>query len=555
MFRTLAAAALLVTTTALSATSAGAAEKPETTPAQRVNALVSPSIVYLETVWTARIGNEDDNTWVNPKGKPFTLVSRCTGFVLTGDGYLGTAAHCITPKDDAVGINMREAMINEGVAYAKSTWCSTCATSDLKSYADRYFSLYPVTSDGNRKDRIRYPTRTVKASWGANVSGIETDEARPAKVMASQTFNNGDTALLKVNEDGMNALPVPRNGEDVATGLDISAVGYPAAVDEAVDADYTPSIKNGTVSSVKEHGGGLTDVYELDADVYPGMSGGPTVTDAGEVIGVNSFGPGSERRIAFAQPIENLQELTRGEGVALKLDPITKKYRAGIEAYFEGDKKTAVNNLQDVVDEQPANGIAKEYLEKAKDLPNPPPPEDKGISTTLLLILGGGLLLLALLGGLAFMLLRRRSGPDPMPQGPAFAPPPGGETGAPPAGGYPQPQTQPMAPVETKVPSPRTPDEAGAPTGHVPTEPTEVRSPAPAGFAPTSNAQGGPNAPRSTLSPASQPGVTTSASPTMGPAVTSVNQPAVAGEHHFCTECGAKVPPGGKFCGECGHPV
>jgi ribosomal protein L40E len=31
--------------------------------------------------------------------------------------------------------------------------------------------------------------------------------------------------------------------------------------------------------------------------------------------------------------------------------------------------------------------------------------------------------------------------------------------------------------------------------------------------------------------------------------------PVTAGEHHFCTQCGAKVPPGGKFCGECGHQV
>ena len=315
------------------------------------------------------------------------------------------------------------------------------------------------------------------------------------------------------------------------------------------DPDYTPSIKTGQVSALKTRGGGLTEVYEVDAAVSGGMSGGPTVTMDGEVAGVNSFSPtGESQAFNFVQPISHLQELIKSEGVETKLSETTEQYRAGLTAFFDGDKATAVKNLSAVVEDQPANGFASEYLKKAKDLPNPPPP-DEGVSSTLLLIIGGGLLLLALLGGLAFMLLRRRSGPGSVPQAPAYAPAPGGQTAGTPVGppadpAY--PQTQPVA----KVPSPRTPDEAGAPSGPAPAEPTEVRSSTPAGFAPTSNGdRAGSISP--TRSSTSQPGVSTSPSP----GITSVSQPATAGEHHFCTNCGSQVTPGGKFCGECGHPV
>jgi S1-C subfamily serine protease len=538
VFRTLAAAALLVTSTALASSSAYAADKPETTPAQRVNALVAPSIVYIQTTWKARIGDESDNTWVGggTNGKVFTLTSGCTGFALTEDGYIGTAAHCLLPKIPELGYDLREDMINEGVAHVKQTWGKEYSIPVIKSHADAYFNLYPLTGDGEKKTRIRYPNRSITVSWGANVSGIKTDEARPAKVAGTQTFTNGDTAIIKVNEDNLNALPVPSDDVDVQTGMDVATVGYPAAVDATVDADYTPSVKTGTISALKESGGGLTDVYEVDADVFPGMSGGPAVTQDGKVIGVNSFGSGEERRISFIQPIEHVKELTNGAGIDLKLGPTTQKYRTGLDAYFDGDKTVAVKNLQAVVDEQPANGLAKEYLEKAKDLPNPPPPEE-GVSTTVLLI-GGALLLLALLGGVAFLLLRRRSGPSTTPPAATYAPMPGGEAGAPTEGGYPQPVT--------KVPAPRSADEAGAPSGPAPRERTEVRSSTPAGFAPASSGAAGQTAPRPSTG---QPGVSAS------PGITSVGETAALGEHHFCTQCGSKVTAGAKFCGECGHPV
>ena len=103
------------------------------------------------------------------------------------------------------------------------------------------------------------------------------------------TFDAGDVGLLKVEADGLNALPLAT--EKAETGMDIASIGYPGKVDAAVDDDYTPSVKTGAVSSFKTVGGGTTSVYEIDAAVAPGMSGGPTTDLEGQVIGVNSFRP------------------------------------------------------------------------------------------------------------------------------------------------------------------------------------------------------------------------------------------------------------------------
>ena len=418
----------------------------------------------------------------------------------------------------------------------------------MTAYANKYWNLYAT----QQEERIRMPQRTVKVSWGASVSGIKSEDSRPARVIANQSFNNGDTSLLKVNTTNLNALPL-YEGENLETGTEIASIGYPASVDRVADPDYTPSIKTGQISAMKTRGGGLTEVYEVDAAVSGGMSGGPTVTMDGEVAGVNSFSPmGESQAFNFVQPVSHLQELIKSEGVDTKLSETTKQYRAGLTAFFDGEKATAVKNLTAVVEDQPANGFASEYLKKAKDLPNPPPPEDEGVSTTLLLIIGGGLLLLALLGGLAFMLLRRRSGPGPAPQAPAYAPTPGGQAGRARAR-----WADGRCAHGSRISAARDQgaDAAYAGRGRCTHRTCPCRADRgqvrhAGGLRAHLERRGRPDCAEASAMPStSQPGVSAS------PGITSVSETAGAGEHHFCTQCGSKVTPGGKFCGECGHPV
>ena len=255
------------------------------TPAQRLSAFVEPSIVYVQTTWKARVADDSElNQWV--RNEPFTITANCTGFAVTSDGYIGSAAHCVVPKDDAADINMRESILQAGVDYAlaNNSYGPSVGRDLMTAYANKYWNIYAT----QKEQRIRMPERTVKVSWGASVSGIKSEDSRPARVIANQSFNDGDTSLLKVNTTNLNAMPL-YEGENLETGTEIASIGYPASVDRVADPDYTPSIKTGQVSAMKTRGGGLTDVYEVDAAVSPGMSGGPTATMDGEVAGVNSF--------------------------------------------------------------------------------------------------------------------------------------------------------------------------------------------------------------------------------------------------------------------------
>lgn len=361
----LTAFALLMTPLAV----AGAvAADEELTDTQKLSPYVSPSMVYIWTTWSGKI--YDKNYGVYIRDEPFSATGGCSGFVLTEDGYIGTAAHCVETTQDvknSILINGLDWILdNLADTYGVDFWANE---DEMYDYVARYWAI-----DG---EKVGKPDRSVDVGWGADVSGIDAQEHRPARIIASQKFTTGDTALLKVEASGLNAIPLAE-GEELETGTEIASVGYPASVEAVTDPDYTPSIKTGTVSSKKTVDNGLLSVYEIDAAVSPGMSGGPTVNLDGEVVGINSFGITDEpQAFNFVQPVSHLIELLNGAGVTAELSETTQQYRAGLDAYFAGDKEAAVTNLQAVVDAQPANGYARDYLIKAKDLPDPEPEKTK----------------------------------------------------------------------------------------------------------------------------------------------------------------------------------
>jgi hypothetical protein len=255
------------------------------------------------------------------------------------------------------------------------------------------------------------------------------EEDKIARLVASQTMETGDAALIKVDETGLNALPLLPEGQAVDPLTQVAAVGYGASVKKVTDADYTPSIKTGTISAIKTRGGGLISVYEVSADVFGGMSGGPTVTYDGVVVGTNSFGIpveiieelGDDNGAEFIGQSARMRELMGSEGVVNELSSTTMDYRAGIDAYFAGNKSEAVRLLTAVTTVQPQHELAREYLERALQLPDPPAPlpvesipatpvaDESGLGLWVWVTVGLGVL--ALIGLALTLLWRRKSTP------------------------------------------------------------------------------------------------------------------------------------------------
>ena len=132
-----------------------------------------------------------------------------------------------------------------------------------------------ILGDDNQVHRNQ-AERKVGVSWGASVSGVKVQKQKPARVLGFQDFDEGDGALLKVDETDLNAIELAdTSGVEINQG--VVAIGYPAIIDSFTDPDLTPTFDSGNVSSIKTVADGLLSVFQLSAELSGGMSGGPTV--------------------------------------------------------------------------------------------------------------------------------------------------------------------------------------------------------------------------------------------------------------------------------------
>ncbi|WP_148573393.1 trypsin-like peptidase domain-containing protein [Nocardioides caldifontis] len=496
-----------------------ASDPDEIKPLQRVSAYVEPSVAYIGIEWSGYVFDRYNKQYLN-NGNPFTFSMQCTGYVVNPDGYIATAGHCVDPKE-----------VEATFFQAAAEWAIENNFYDGFWTAEELPELnnYQVRNSQERNG----PDRTVTAAWGVSAGGVQTGKALPARVVKMQPFGQGDGAILKVEADNLNALPL--SDEDLGVGSEIVALGYPASVDLVTDQTFSPSYKEGAISSEKTVSNGLLKVYEVSAAVSGGMSGGPTVNLEGEVVGFNSFKVNSAvetQQFNFIRPVDTVRELMADTGADNTLSEDTQNYRDGLDAFFDGDKTEAVEKLEAVVDSQPTFELASEYLAKAKDLPDPVDEgsgDDEGGNMGLILGIVGGVVVLALLlGGVLLAMSRRKKGGSPAPAG-QYAP-------VPPAGG--------PAPTAPYVQGPPAPAPTPLPSGNVPPAPVAPPVPstpaAPTGFVAPPPAPQAAAAPEAVVRPEDE-------APTQ-----TVTSPVVQDTTLFCSNCGTKGEPNQRFCKHCG---
>ena len=147
---------------------------------------------------------------------------------------------------------------------------------------------------------VVYGAKRIKVIFA---DGLESD----ADVVALRPEH--DLAVLRARRipDDLQAATM-RSTHDLKPGDRVTAVGFPFGIG--------PSVSHGVVSGLKREFRSpegqriLTNLIQFDAAANPGNSGGPLVTDGGEVVGVVTaiYNPTDERffvGIGFAVPIEN----------------------------------------------------------------------------------------------------------------------------------------------------------------------------------------------------------------------------------------------------------
>jgi S1-C subfamily serine protease len=426
------------------------------------------------------------------------LVGVGTGWVITPDGYIVTAAHVVeTPNTQLRQEFAVNSLSKLGQQFVRGL--ENSGTTFTRDQVDRLTdAILGWLAAHLRVDALNV---AVAANLALGFDGLgKQQKAVAAEIVdVGKPYPGNDVALLKI--DGQEHLPTIAVGadDDVSPGSTVHVVGFPAASTFSPglsrDAQVQPTVTEGPVTAIKSTGSGMP-VFQTQAPSSPGNSGGPVLTDDGTSVGVlvatavNSDGSAAQGQ-AFVIPASEVLDMLEQNGVTARESDTTAAYADGVDAFYAERYKEAVPLFEKSQTLYPAHPFAAKFIQDSKTAieegrdKTPANETSSPDRTWLWLALGGLALLLLGVGGTA-LFFRSRMPKQPLP-GPTWGPgqpvPPGVPSGyapyAPggPVYGQPQAWAAPEPPADEPTATPpdayehavEWPEAADRPEGVTPT--------------------------------------------------------------------------------------
>ncbi len=141
------------------------------------------------------------------------------------------------------------------------------------------------------------PVQTISVYFN---SGTKRVVVKPARILNPRLDPNVDVALLQVEGNFQDYLPLPVS-ENLSKAEEVWALGYPMGL-ELEESSLGPEIRifHGNTTSLRTNPRGELVQIEHDAALFPGASGGPLLNSTGELLGINAWATAEDRRLAFS---------------------------------------------------------------------------------------------------------------------------------------------------------------------------------------------------------------------------------------------------------------
>lgn len=373
-----------------------------------------------------------------PIRNPVEAASTGSGFFLNPDGYVATNAH-VTEATRTFG--------ERGSPYAAEVLVSKLCTDLLRNVDCR-----PGGASGRPGAGFLYVQRNFEIDPSSffhyHHVVIPDGSNYPFEIKSyGRPVGEGkDVAILKIEVRNAPTLRIAQSG---AAELQdhVTVLGYPGASESQVldeRSSLEVSITDGRISARKAMAD-AAPVLQISAPASNGNSGGPVMNDAGEVIGLLTFGGDRpEPGFTFAIPATTVMEFVRTAGAEPRSGDVDARYQEGLKHFWAGENQQAIQKFEEVRRLFPEHSEVTELIQTATGrsgpgsgpgpaptpLPLPDPWYKNPVYVALVL---GGLGLLGLVGWIA----TRQKGTSLPPATPAAGTPPAAgprSHGVPPAG-------------------------------------------------------------------------------------------------------------------------
>ena len=301
-----------------------------------------------------------------------------TGFIISPDGYILTNAHVVladyTDQDkkqlliETVAYDYRNSFYAEMLKYynippeSKEKYVQIMLNKFM-DYFMQYGQITDITTDEYVFNGVASPGEDLKVkSWSATVKKTGTVYE---KVRGEDSWGK-DVAIIKVDRTGLPTVTLGDSSK-AQVGDQIFIIGYPGTGAEELfkpESRLEPTVTQGVISARRTLKSGI-ETIQTDAAINHGNSGGPVYNEKGEVIGIATFGAGTEtgiEAIKFAMPINIATEFMNELNVQNTHSTIDTKYAEALNAFWARDCSTTENSMKDVLILYPGHPYAQDYI-------------------------------------------------------------------------------------------------------------------------------------------------------------------------------------------------
>ncbi|WP_413306881.1 serine protease [Bacillus sp. 1P10SD] len=275
-----------------------------------------------------------------------------SGGIISSDGYIVTNAHVVETTQ----------MKDEDIANA--------AFEQLVGIMADYFK---VDYDTAYEYMLNYTQYTgVKKVLKVILPGGDVLDGE-VKSYGAPINEGKDVAVLKIEGKNLPTLPLG-NSDNIQNQDNIWVIGYPAAADSDLlspDSSLVSSMNAGQISATSKKTDQGSPVIQINAAATHGNSGGPVINDKGEIIGLLTFRGdtvnGQEvQGFNFAVPVNTVKEFVNQAGVRNTKSETDKLYQEGLELYWGGYYKHALEKFEAVQRIYPNHSEIKQYIANAE---------------------------------------------------------------------------------------------------------------------------------------------------------------------------------------------
>lgn len=216
-----------------------------------------------------------------------------SGFFVNSDGYIATNAHVVSPE--SVKSSMLKDIINASLVLGMLQYSEKDIEKiqeydegELKDFVDEIYDYLMK----NSVFELEYKTVMIDSNSTDDDIKLAIDNGIPVEVVYSNDnffadrADSNDIAIVKIEDKGLPSLPISLS-DDLNIGEKIYVVGFPGNAQAQANDFLESTFTTGSIGSKKKMGDGL--VWQVDAKISGGSSGGPMVNKDGEVVGIVSF--------------------------------------------------------------------------------------------------------------------------------------------------------------------------------------------------------------------------------------------------------------------------